>query len=58
MERAEPANILDAPSTSLALRSTIFVFAISRIWSIEIWPMKPLPVVGEPLVIAAAFLMK
>ena len=58
MERAEPANHPHAPSTSLALRSAILVFAISRSCSIVILPDGPCRSSGEPLVMPAAFLMK
>src|SRR5262249_52924532 len=58
-ERAEPITIRHAASRSLALRSTIFSCAISRIWPIVTRPtVPPLPVVCEPFSIPAAFFRK
>src|SRR5207302_4618240 len=59
IERAEPITIRHAASRSLALRSTIFSCAISRIWSIVTRPTgPPLPVVCDPFSTPAAFLRK
>src|SRR5271154_4302335 len=58
IERAEPAIMLQAASMSLALRSCIFCFAISRICALVIVPTLSVPGVFDPFSIFAAFLMK
>src|SRR5699024_10159465 len=57
IERAVPAMIFAAPSTSVALRSSILVWAISRTWSMLIEPTFELCGVPEPLATPAAFLI-
>ena len=56
--RGTPAMIFVAPSMSLALRSTIFFSAISRIWALVTLPATSRPGVFEPLSSLAAFLRK
>src|SRR5207244_12980675 len=58
-ERAEPITMRQAASRSLALRSTIFSCAISRIWSIVTRPTAPpLLVICDPFSSPAAFFRK
>ena len=55
MLRAVPSMIFSAASIELALRSGIFVWAISRICGRETVPADVLPGVPEPLGMPAAF---
>src|SRR5690606_128120 len=57
IDRAVPATIFDAVSTSLALRSAILSSAISRTWSAERCPTLSVCGVAEPDLTPAAFLM-
>ena len=57
IERAVPATIFIAASMSLALRSSSFVWAISRTWSLVSDATLVVCGVGEPLATPAAFLM-
>ena len=58
MERAVPATIFAAASMSLALRSGILVWAISRTWSMEILPTLLVCGMPEPFCTPAAFLIR
>ena len=57
MERAVPSTIFIAASMSLALRSGIFVVAISRTWSLVSLPTLSVCGTPEPLATPAAFLI-
>src|SRR5476649_2945107 len=58
MERALPSIISIAFSMSLALRSFILAWAISRTWALVTLPALAMPGVLEPAVSFAAFLRK
>lgn len=57
IERAVPSTIFMAASMSLALRSGILVWAISRTWSLVSLPTFSLCGAPEPFCTPAAFLM-
>ena len=58
MDRAVPSTIRMAPSTSLALRSTILSCAISRTWLRLIFATLFLLGTAEPRSTPTAFLMR
>ena len=57
MEWVVPSTILQAASTSLALRSGSFIVAISRTWSLVSLPTLFFSGLSEPDWIPAAFLI-
>ena len=57
IDRAVPSTIFIAASMSLALRSGILVWAISRTWSLVSLPTFSLCGTPEPLLSPAAFLI-
>src|SRR4051794_6399118 len=58
IERAAPSTMRSAPSTLVALRSFILVWAISRNCALVICPTLALFGVAEPLSTPAAFLSR